>query len=158
MGSRSSAPKKASRIKTVKLPAQQQLLLNVIPIKSAWESDADNEDFGGSQIHNNTLIGIVSWGQACSAVGFPMDYARVAHSVDWIQETSNSQTKTTADSAHFFNERMFSIQYKSSLLFLFSVTTKWQFHYILSLFGCSINMNFLKHLTILISNGIWCII
>lgn len=77
--------------------------MGVCVVSSAWFSDLERQQFhqliqlfpvcspifqgdsGGPLAHNNTLIGIISYGAPC-ALGVPDIHTNVFHYLDWIKE------------------------------------------------------------------------
>ena len=52
-------------------------------------------DTGGPLVDSgNYLVGVVSWGNACSDTGYIGVYTEVSYFVDWINETMSQIRKT----------------------------------------------------------------
>ncbi|CRK89648.1 CLUMA_CG003381, isoform A [Clunio marinus] len=60
--------------------------------------DACQGDSGGPLATNNTLVGIVSWGNGCGVPDFPGVYSRVASVRKWIAEHAHSIAFLSIDS------------------------------------------------------------
>ncbi|KAL5275553.1 hypothetical protein ACFFRR_001432 [Megaselia abdita] len=52
--------------------------------------DSCQGDSGGPLVFNNTLYGIVSWGEGCGVQGFPGIYTDVLYFQNWINATNNT--------------------------------------------------------------------
>lgn len=51
-----------------------------------------------SEVSDNVLVGVTSWGDRCGAAGVPIVYAKVSTSIDWIQNTICALTDTRPSS------------------------------------------------------------
>jgi trypsin len=54
--------------------------------------DGCQGDSGGPLIVDNTLVGIVSWGNGCAQENFPGVYTKVQNYASWITETTKEVT------------------------------------------------------------------
>lgn len=58
--------------------------------------DSCQGDSGGPLMVDNTLVGIVSWGNGCAQDGYPGIYTRVQNYSNWIKQYIPTQTSTWA--------------------------------------------------------------
>lgn len=58
--------------------------------------DSCQGDSGGPLVYNNTLYGIVSWGEGCGVQGYPGIYTDVLYFQNWINATNATLWNSTS--------------------------------------------------------------